>query len=76
MRYYQFKYIIDNRKRLSFDRADGGGSDLSTDPGAATAVNPNDYLPPVIGGSKILQALAIIALVLGIIYLFKLNFAQ
>lgn len=73
MRYETFKFIMDNQKLFIYDNATTGGSDNTTDPGAATAVNPNDYLPPVIGGSKILQALAVIALVLGIIYLIKLN---
>lgn len=76
MRYYQYKYIIANKKRLLFDRADGSGTDNTTDPGAAENVNPNNFLPPIIGGSKIIQVLAIVALVLGIIYLIKLNFKQ
>ena len=73
MRYETFKFIIDNQKLLVYNRVDATGSDNTTDPGAAQTVNPNNFLPPIIGGSKIMQALAMIALVLGIIYLVRLN---
>lgn len=64
---------MDNQKLFIYDNAATGGSDNTTDPGAATTVDPNDYLAPVIGGSKIMKILVTVALVLGIIYLIKLN---
>jgi hypothetical protein len=73
MRYETFKFIMDNQRLFLYDNATTGGSDNSTDPGAATIVNPNDYLAPVIGGSKLMKLLFTVALVLGIIYLIKLN---
>lgn len=73
MRYETFKFIMDNQRLFLYDNATTGGSDSTTDPGAAATVDPNDYLPPVIGGSKFLQLLAMVALVLGIIYLIKLD---
>ena len=73
MRYETFKFIMDNQKLFLYDNAATGGSDNTTDAGAATSVNPNDYLAPVIGGSKFMRALVVIALLLGIIYLVKLN---
>ena len=76
MRYETFKFIIDNKEKFLFDNAVTTGSDNTTDPNAATAINPNDYLAPVVGGSKVIQVLAVIALVLGIIYLIKLNLKQ
>lgn len=73
MRYETFKFIIDNQKLFVYDNAATTGSDNTTDPNAAAIINPNDYLAPVVGGSKVIQILAVIALVLGIIYLIKLN---
>lgn len=73
MRYETFKFIIDNQKLFVYDRADATGTDNTTDPGAAQNVNPNNFLPPIIGGSKIMQALVMVLLVLGIIYLIRLN---
>lgn len=76
MRYETFKFIIDNQKLFLYDNAATGGSDNTTDPGAATSINPNDYLAPIIGGSKLMKLLVMVALVLGIIYLIKLNLKQ
>jgi hypothetical protein len=73
MRYETFKFIIDNKEKFVFDNATTGGTDTSTDPGASVAVNPNNYLAPIIGGSDLIKTLSIIALVLGIVYLIKLN---
>lgn len=74
MRYETFKFIIANKEKFLYDNAAAGGSDLSTDPNAAATVNPNNFLAPVIGGSSIMQLLSIVALVLLIVYLIKLNF--
>lgn len=76
MKYETFKFIIDNKERFLYNDMAGTGSDNTTDANAATLVNPNDYLAPVVGGSKVIQVLATIALVLGIIYLIKLNLKQ
>lgn len=76
MRYETFKFIIDNKEKFLFDNAGAGGSDNTVDPNAAKIVDPNDYLAPIIGGSKIMQALVTVALVLGIVYLIKLNLKQ
>jgi hypothetical protein len=76
MRYETFKFIMDNQKLFLYDNAGAGGSDSSTDAGAATLINPNDYLAPVIGGGQLMKILVMVALVLGIIYLIKLNLKQ
>jgi len=73
MRYETFKFIMDNQKLFLYDNAATGGSDNTTDAGAATSINPNDYLQPIIGGSGLMKTLVTIALILGIIYLIKLN---
>lgn len=77
MQYEKYRFIIDNRHKLMFDAATGAAStDQSIDPGAATAVNPNHFLAPVIGGSSLIKFLSIVALALAIIYLTKLNFTN
>jgi hypothetical protein len=72
MRWETFKFIISNKEKFAYDSATGQSTDASTDMGAAS-VNPASYLPPIIGGSKIMQALSIAAMVLVVLYLLKLN---
>lgn len=74
MRFETWQMIRANRHRFMYDAADGTGTDQSTDPGAETAINPNHFLAPVIGGSGLIKLLVIVALVMAIIYLTKLNF--
>jgi hypothetical protein len=72
MHWETFKFIIDNKAKFAYDSATGQSTDLSTDPGA-TGINPASYLPPIIGGSKLMQALSVTAMILLVIYLLKLN---
>ena len=75
MRYETMQFILANKNRFRYNDMAGTGNDASTDPGAS-AIDPNNFLAPVIGGSKIMQVLAIVALVLVIIYLSKNIFAN
>lgn len=63
-------FIVNNKKQILFDNATGSGSDTSTDP-SSRSVNPNNYLPPVIGGGGLVKILIIVVLSLLSIYLIK-----
>lgn len=74
MNYTTLKTLCRNRERIFCNSALGGG-DPSTDAGAA-GIDPNQYLVPVIGGTKTFNVIFIIGLSITVILLSILVFKQ